>query len=113
MGEDLDKTGRSERETAVAIKHDILGGTPPVITAKGKGELAKQILDIAFASGVKVRSDKDLVQILEKVELDTHIPVEAFAAIAEVLNYVYKLNGALDVPLSADFNMKGEPPADE
>ncbi|MBX9634156.1 MAG: EscU/YscU/HrcU family type III secretion system export apparatus switch protein [Magnetospirillum sp.] len=69
-------------------------GGGSVITASGRGYVAEQILAIAFANGVKVRSDADLVQVLSAVDVDSEIPTEAFAAVSEILAYVYKANGS-------------------
>jgi flagellar biosynthesis protein len=44
---------------------------------------------------VKVREDADLVEVLSKLEVDSPIPVEAFAAVAEILTYVYQANASL------------------
>ncbi len=74
------------------------GRTPAKITASGRGLLAEQILQVAFANGVKVREDADLVQILSAVGVDSNIPTEAFAAVAEVLSYVYRANGQVPPP---------------
>jgi flagellar biosynthesis protein len=74
---------------AVAVKYDAGNDPAPRITASGKGVIAQQILNIAFANGVKVREDSDLVEILSAIELDELIPLEAFTAVAEILNYVY------------------------
>ncbi len=63
--------------------------------AKGYGEVAEQILKLAFQNDVKVRTDPDLAQILQVVEVDCEIPVQAFAAVAEILTYVYRMNGSL------------------
>ncbi len=65
----------------------------PIITASGKGFVAEQILQIAFANNIKVRTDADLVQVLSAVDVDSEIPTEAFAAVSEILAYVYKANG--------------------
>jgi len=65
----------------------------PVITASGRGFVAEQILEIAFANNVKVRTDADLVQVLAAVDVDSEIPTEAVAAVSEILAYVYKANG--------------------
>lgn len=73
----------------------------PKITASGRGFVAEQILEIAFANGIKVREDADLVQILGAVDVDSDIPTEAYAAVAEILAYVYRANG--QVPPSASF----------
>lgn len=80
---------------AVALQYDPEQNDAPVVTASGKGALAEQILQLAFANGVKVRTDPDLAQVLAAVEVDTVIPLEAFAAVAEILAYVYRANGAM------------------
>lgn len=77
---------------AVAIQGGAEGRTPH-ISATGRGELARQMLDIAFAHGVKVREDADLVEILAALDVDSDIPVEALAAVAEILSYVYRVTG--------------------
>ncbi|MFC3227387.1 EscU/YscU/HrcU family type III secretion system export apparatus switch protein [Marinibaculum pumilum] len=66
------------------------GDERPRITATGSGAVAEQILHAAFASGVKVREDADLVEILALFEEDSLIPLEALAAVAEILAYVYR-----------------------
>lgn len=80
---------------AVAIEYDREADNAPRITASGKGHIAEQILAIAFAKGVKVREDADLVEVLSKIEVDSQIPLEAFAAVAEILAYVYKANASM------------------
>ena len=77
---------------AVAIGYDRDGDTAPQVLATGKGAIAEQILNVAFAQGIKVREDADLVEILSLIEVDSPIPVEAFAAVAEILAYVYQVN---------------------
>jgi flagellar biosynthesis protein len=86
--------GETPNTIAVALEHRPEHGAP-VITASGRGFVAEQILEIAFANGVKVREDSDLVQILAAVDVDSEIPTEAFAAVSEILAYVYKVNGEL------------------
>lgn len=44
---------------------------PPRIVATGKSAVAEQILQLAFAHGVKVREDPDLVEILALLEVDS------------------------------------------
>jgi len=83
------------RPVAVAIENDPLGRGAPKITAKGRGAVAEQILQIAFDRGIKVRSDADLAEILEAVEVDSIVPLEALAAVAEILSYVYRAQGDL------------------
>jgi flagellar biosynthesis protein len=90
-----------QRQAAIAIKgtEPARGGalrpdTAPRIIAKGHGAVAEQILQLAFATGVKVREDANLAEILEAIEIDTEVPLHALAAVAEILNYVYRANDA-------------------
>jgi len=80
----------SERSVAIALHRDPGSAARPRVTAKGHGAIAEQILQIAFERGVKVRSDADLAEILAAVELDSEVPLEALAAVAEILTYVYR-----------------------
>ena len=92
---DSEKDSESEdnKETvAVALGHDLVDDRPPKVVAGGRGRIAEQILEIAFANGVKVRKDADLAQLLSSIDIDSDIPVEAFAAVAEILTYVYQAN---------------------
>lgn len=63
----------------------------PRVVAKGEGEIAEKIVDVAREHGVAIKQDADLVQLLGAVELDTQIPVEAFVAVAEILSYIYRV----------------------
>ena len=79
---------------AAAIQYDKGTDNAPRVTASGKGAIAEQILAVAFANGIKVRSDAELVEVLSLIEVDSPIPLEAFAAVAEILAYVYQANNA-------------------
>ncbi len=82
------KTERSKQaQLSIALKRDTSGKTK--VIAKGSGELAEQILQIAFDQGVKVRADSDLAEILTTVDVESEIPLEALTAVATILNYVY------------------------
>ena len=89
---------KKKQAVAVALAHDIADDRPPKIVAGGRGRIAEQILEIAFANGVKVREDADLAQLLSSIDIDSEIPVEAFAAIAEILTYVYQANALHAAP---------------
>ena len=82
--------GKSERQVAVAVRDSKVEAARPRIIAKGHGKVAEQILNIAFDRGVKVRSDADLAEILAAVDVDCEIPLEALAAVSEILTYVYR-----------------------
>ena len=91
---------------AAAVEEQPGAETPKVI-ATGRGLLAEQILSIAFANGVKVRQDADLAQILAAVDVDCPIPTEAFAAVAEILSYVYRANGQIPAGFATSHSQQG------
>ena len=91
---------------AVALHYEPKGEHAPKVVATGRGNVAEQILQIAFAKGVRVREDADLAELLSQLDVESEIPVEAFAAVAEILAYVYRANGQLPA-LKADGAIPG------
>ncbi len=81
------------RQVAVALRHERGDPSLPRVVASGHGAVAEQILELAFAHGVKVRTDADLAEILAAVDVESEIPIEAIAAVAEILAHVYRANG--------------------
>lgn len=84
----------SRRAKAVALDYKPTDDAPR-ITATGKGAVAERIVAEAFAHGVAVREDPDLVEILAAFDIGSTIPVEAFGAVAEILHYLYMANRAM------------------
>ena len=87
-----DTGSKSGRKVAIALEYDQVRDRAPRITASGAGAVAEQILEIAFAQGVQVREDADLVQVLGALDVDSIIPTEVLATVAEILSYVYRIN---------------------
>ena len=77
---------------AVAVKDSSIAGNLPRVVASGRGSVAEQILEIAWANDIKVREDADLVEVLSAIDVESEIPIEVFAAVAEILSYVYRAN---------------------
>lgn len=104
MSDDTHDTpeGRRRRPVAVALQWDTEHADAPIVTAKGEGALAEQILRVAFERGVKVRTDADLAEVLRASELDREIPYAAYVAVAEILAYLYRANGAAATGASSD-----------
>jgi flagellar biosynthetic protein FlhB len=81
-------------ELAVAIQYDMATMAAPVVVAKGAGVVAAQIRRLALENGVPIIEKKPLAQSLYKeVDLNQPIPDKMYAAVAEVLAYVYQLKG--------------------
>ncbi len=76
---------------AAALKYD--GTLPaPVLVAKGKGYVALAIREIAEEHGVAIIPDPPLARALNaSVEIDQMIPEALYAAVAQVLAFVYRM----------------------
>lgn len=90
-----EQPGREGARRAVALEYAREQDPAPRVTAKGEGILALRMIEIAHANGVEVREDRDLIRLLATVDVDSPIPVEAFQAVAEILSYIYRRQGAL------------------
>jgi len=82
-------------EKAVALRYDEEKDSSPRVVAKGKGYIARQIREIADEYGIPIRHDDDLVELLAQVDIDKEIPKELYAAVAEILSWIYRANEEL------------------
>jgi flagellar biosynthesis protein FlhB len=81
-------------ELAVAIQYDPAEMAAPVVVAKGAGVIAQRIRKLALENSIPIVERKPLAQLLYKeVDIGKPIPAESYAAVAEVLAYVYQLKG--------------------
>lgn len=81
-------------ELAIALQYDHEKMAAPVVIAKGAGVIAQQIRRLALEHGVAVVERKELARALHQlVEVNHPVPAEQYAAVAEVIRYVYQLKG--------------------
>jgi flagellar biosynthesis protein len=85
-------SGPKSDAVAVALRYERGLDAAPRVVASGRGHIAERIVELAFQSGVRVREDADLAEALVAVEIGDVIPVAAFAAVAEILIYIYRAN---------------------
>jgi flagellar biosynthesis protein len=83
---------RKKKTKAVALKYEAEKDAAPRVIAKGRDFIAEKIIEAARAHSVPLHEDKNLVQVLEALDLDTEIPPELYRAVAEVLAFIYRLN---------------------
>ncbi len=81
-------------ELSVAVQYDPKEMAAPVVVAKGAGVLAQRIRRLALENNIPIVERKPLAQLLYKeVDIGKPIPTDSYAAVAEVLAYVYQLQG--------------------
>jgi flagellar biosynthesis protein len=78
---------------AIALKYE--KPHAPRVTAVGRNELARRIIELAEAHGVPISRNPELAAALSRVELDTEIPESLYRAVAEVLTYILRISGRI------------------
>ena len=82
----------SERQLAVALQYLRDNPNAPQVVAKGRGNIADKILEVAKKNNVPIHKDSDLVEVLVHLDLGDFIPPELYKAIAEILTHLYRVN---------------------
>ena len=81
---------------AVAIKYDPKVADAPLVIAKGEDYLAARIKEVARENHVEIVENKPLARMLyANVEIGEAVPPELYQAVAEVLAFVYQLQGRI------------------
>lgn len=77
---------------AVALHYDATQHQAPVLVAKGKGDIAEKILNLASEHQIPIREDSSLVEILSQLKIHDSIPEELYQVIAEIFSFIYKID---------------------
>ncbi len=80
-----------KREKAAALRYDRPKDRAPKLVAKGKGLIARQIIEKAREHGIPIKEDPLLVEALMGLELYQDIPEELYQVIAEIYVFLYRL----------------------
>lgn len=81
---------------SVALKYDSAKMGAPVVVAKGRGDIALKIRELAAEYQVPLLEAPPLARALyAHCELEQAVPAALYTAVAEVLAYVYQLNAWL------------------
>lgn len=93
---DADVIIRNPTHFAVALRYKQGEDAAPVVLAKGQDELAARIVAKGEEANVPIIENVPLARALyAQAEVDREIPPDLYAAVAEVLVYVYKLENKL------------------
>ena len=76
---------------AAALKYDMERDPAPRVMARGKGHVADRIIAMAEEHGVPLYEDRNLVEVLVKLDLGDAIPYELYQVVAEVLSFIYRM----------------------
>ena len=76
---------------AVALKYKAYEDNAPKILAKGKGEIAKKIIEKAKKYDVPMFQNEEIANMLLSVEVGEEVPAKIYNAVVEVFIWLYKL----------------------
>jgi flagellar biosynthesis protein len=89
----IESTAQRRAAALAYTQRDIDRRAAPRVVAKGDARLADAIIARARAAGVPIHESRELVSLLMQVDLDAHIPSALYIAVAEVLAWVYRIEG--------------------
>ncbi|HID65474.1 MAG TPA: flagellar biosynthesis protein FlhB [Aquificaceae bacterium] len=80
----------SEEKTkkAIALRYNPEKDIAPIIVAKGKGDIARKIIELAKEHKIPVIEDETLVEALIRIDVYEEIPEELYEAVAKLLVYI-------------------------
>ncbi|HUK64516.1 MAG TPA: EscU/YscU/HrcU family type III secretion system export apparatus switch protein, partial [Dongiaceae bacterium] len=83
-------------QVAVALCYDVTDAPAPVVVAMGERKLAQRIRDLARRSNVPIVENRPVARaLLATGTVGKMIPPALYAAVAEILAFVYKQRGTL------------------
>lgn len=82
---------KRKKPLAVALHYD--GTSAPKVTAKGEGVIAQQIISTAQEHGIPLEQNPELTTLLSNIRLNEEIPKDLYIAVAQVLAFLYHLDG--------------------
>ena len=87
------QSGDVGEKKAVALLYEQVRA--PIVTAKGRGAFAKEIIATAKRHGVHVAEDPVLAETLSYLQLNEEIPEDVYVAVATVLSWAYWVKGEI------------------
>lgn len=80
-----------KRNYAVALHYGAEDDAPRILAA-GPGEIAKRIIELAEKSGVPIKRNDTLVEVLSQIEVGATIPSECYRAVAEIFAFLFRMD---------------------
>ncbi len=85
----------TNRKRAVALHYEAGQDRAPRVTAKGAGQVAEKIIELARGEDIPISEDPDLVSALIQLDFYEEVPPELYRAVAEILAFAYRVNQKL------------------
>ena len=89
-----DVSDSAEPIRVAVLAYDPGSDRSPRVVAKGSGEVAQRIIELARKNGLPFHHDPGLVSFLMRIDLEERIPPELYVAVAAVLALVWQADGS-------------------
>ncbi len=78
------------RLRVAALRYDHPKDRAPKLVARGDGHVAERILALAREHGIPVHEDRELVDVLARLDLEEDIPARSTRWSPEILAFLYR-----------------------
>lgn len=85
----------ANKKRAAALKYD-MNYEAPIVTAAGIGFIADKIIDKALENKVPIVENKELADLLTKVDVGDSIPSELYEVVAQIIAYVVDMDKLME-----------------
>ncbi|WP_099352404.1 EscU/YscU/HrcU family type III secretion system export apparatus switch protein [Fredinandcohnia onubensis] len=92
----MKKLQKNKTKMAVALSYNEKIDSEPKVIAKGRGLVAKKIIDKAKEHEVPIQEDTVLVELLGELRLNEGITEDLYQVIAEIFAFVYQIDKNLE-----------------
>lgn len=80
-----------QTKQAAALTYDEFEQSAPKLIAKGSGDVANEMIQLAKENNIPIQEDATLVQLLSELEINEVIPEELYEVVAEIFAFIYKV----------------------
>ncbi|WP_047984896.1 EscU/YscU/HrcU family type III secretion system export apparatus switch protein [Ornithinibacillus californiensis] len=84
------------RKKAIALSYDQEKADAPKVSATGKGLIAENIIKKAKENHIPIMEDRNMVELLSKLDINEKVPEELYQAVAEVFAFIYRTDQKMD-----------------
>lgn len=81
-----------KRKQAAALSYKKEQESAPIVSAKGKGVVADNIIKKAKENNVPIIEDASLVELLSEININETIPPTLYEVVAEVFAFIYQID---------------------
>jgi flagellar biosynthesis protein len=92
----MKKSQQNVETKAVALSYDENVDSAPKVVGKGRGIIADTIIEMAKEHKIPIKEDTNLVELLNKLQVNNAIPEDLFQVVAEVFAFIYNVDRDLE-----------------